>query len=84
MYVSVHVCPCQLDASRNQIKKKVNLIILSLSVLLPEVPIVSDSSLAMGTGFLPGGCQKPVKINRYILGIVGIKIPTILNYPGVI
>lgn len=65
-------------------KKKIDLIILSLSVFLSEDPIVSDSSLAVGTGFLPGGCQKPVKINRYILGITEIKIPTILNYPGVI
>lgn len=65
-------------------KKNNNLIILSLSVFLSEVPIVSDSSFALGTGFLPGGCQKPMKINRYILGIVEIKIPTILNYPGVI
>lgn len=61
--------------------KRNKLIILSLSVFPSEVP---DSSLAVGTGFLPGGCQKPVKINRYILGIVEIKIPTILNYPGVI
>lgn len=74
------VCLCQLDASRNQIKKIVNLIILSLPVFHSEVPIVSGNSVAVRVGFLPTGCQKArEKINRYILGIVEIKIPTVLN-----
>lgn len=84
--VCVYLHECVLASYvpvETELKKK-KLIILSLSVFLSEVPIVSDSCLAVGTGFLPAGCQKTVKINRYILGIVEIKIPTILNYPGVI
>lgn len=79
------VCLCQLDASRNQIKKKLLIwsffhclcstlkFLLFLIILLP-----------WGLDFCQLGAKKPGKINRYILGIVEIKIPTVLNYPGVI
>lgn len=40
--------------------------------------------LLWGLDFCQLGAKKPGKINRYILGIVEIKIPTVLNYPGVI